>query len=249
MKPHATSMSELPDLELHRTPSDSSPPNLSSTRSIGLWVAVAVLMAAAGVAVYVVWRPRPAPAPAATRAPTAVATEPSPPLGGPGEPITIPPLDASDALVRTLVRSLSENPAVAAWLTTNDLIRNFTVVTANIAEGATPAKHLKVLRPTSAFEIVDRGGVPMWTRQATTDMRRSRTPWHRSTLPAPPSCTGPSSHALRRRIGNWDFPIGHLTERSNARLLRSSRHRSWTHGYGSGRKGSATHMPMNGSRC
>jgi hypothetical protein len=44
-----------------------------------------------------------------------------------------------------------------AWLPTNGLIRNFTVVVANIADGATPARHLKVLRPSSPFRIVQSG--------------------------------------------------------------------------------------------
>jgi hypothetical protein len=154
-------MDDLPDLELHTTPSDSSPPSLSSTRPLGLRVAVVVLIAAAGAAAYIAlaWRPRPVPNPTATPAPSASAIESSPPLGGAGEPITIPPLDASDALVRTLVRKLSENPATTAWLTTNDLIRNFTVVIANIAEGATPAKHLRALRPAAPFHIVEHNRV------------------------------------------------------------------------------------------
>ena len=73
--------------------------------------------------------------------------------------MTIPPLDASDALVRSFVHELSEHPAVTAWLTTNGLIRSFTVVVANIADGATPARHLNVLRPSSAFQIIEQDGV------------------------------------------------------------------------------------------
>jgi hypothetical protein len=121
---------------------------------------VAMLIAAAGIAAYIalVWRPRPAPTQAASSAPRTLANEPPPSLGGTGEPITIPPLDASDTLVRTLVQALSESPAVMAWLPTNGLIRNFTVVVANIADGATPAKHLSVLRPPSIFRIVERDG-------------------------------------------------------------------------------------------
>ena len=60
--------------------------------------------------------------------------------------------------MRTLVQALSESPAVMAWLPTNGLIRNFTVVVSNIADGATPAKHLSSLRPASAFRVVERGG-------------------------------------------------------------------------------------------
>jgi hypothetical protein len=86
-------------------------------------------------------------------------TAPSPrPLGDDGDRIAIPPLDGSDPIVRSLVRAISGNPTVAAWLATDGLIRNFVVVVANIAQGATPAKHLTPLRPSSAFRVVDRGG-------------------------------------------------------------------------------------------
>ncbi len=151
-------MSDLPDYELQKTPGESDPPTRSSRPSSGVWVAVALLIAAVGAAAYLAfaWRPRPAAQP--TSAPTAAA-RPAPSLGGNAEPFAIPPLDASDAIVRTLVRALSESPAVATWLSTNGLIRNFTVVVANIADGATPAKHLRALRPSSPFEIVERRGI------------------------------------------------------------------------------------------
>jgi hypothetical protein len=125
-----------------------------------VWVAVASLIAAAGAAAYiaVAWRPRPALRPEATSAPPAAAPA-APSLGGQAEAVAIPPLDASDAVVRTLVRALSESPAVATWLSTDGLIRNFTVVTANIADGAPPAKHLAQLRPASGFHIVERRGI------------------------------------------------------------------------------------------
>ncbi len=151
-------MNDLPDYELQRTPGESYPPTRSSRPASGVWVAVALLIAAAGAAAYIAfaWRPRPALKP--TTAPTAAA-RPAPSLGGDAEPVAIPPLDASDAIVRTLVRALSESPAVATWLSTDGLIRNFTVVAANIADGTTPAKHLRALRPLSAFEIVERRGI------------------------------------------------------------------------------------------
>jgi hypothetical protein len=124
----------------------------------GVWASVALLIAAAGAAAYIAFRWRPAPALTPTSAPTAAA-RPEPSLGGKAEPVSIPPLDASDAVVRTLVRALSESPAVATWLSTDGLIRNLAVVAANIADGATPAKHLKTLRPSSPFDIVERRGV------------------------------------------------------------------------------------------
>ena len=155
-------MNDLPDYELHKASADSPPATLSSTRRLGVGVAIALLIAGVGIAVYVAiaWRSRPAPTLLPASAPTATAEEPPPSLGGQGEPIALPALDASDELVRTLVRALSTNPAITAWLATNGLIRTFTVAMANIADGATPAKHLKVLRPSSAFRIVERNGNP-----------------------------------------------------------------------------------------
>jgi hypothetical protein len=153
-------MSDLPDYELHRTAPESAPPPLSTPGGPGLWIAVAVLLVAAGVAAYVVfgWRSHPAPA-QTTTTPASKLNEATPPLGGQADAITLPPLDASDTLVRTLVQALSESPAIMAWLPTAGLIRNFTVVVTNIAEGATPAKNLKVLRPSTPFRTVERGGV------------------------------------------------------------------------------------------
>ena len=53
--------------------------------------------------------------------------------------------------------SFRRHPLVAAWLARDGLIRNFTVVVSNIAEGATPAKHVAVLRPSAKFQVVERG--------------------------------------------------------------------------------------------
>jgi Protein of unknown function (DUF3014) len=153
-------MDDVPDYELEKTPSGLIPAAPEPTRSIGPWICATLLIAAACAAAYVEFMRRPLPAvtPLATATPVTVREPPT--LGGQAEPIPIPPLDASDAVVRKLVRALSESPAITAWLTTNDLIRNFTVVVANIGDGATPAKQLRVLRPPSAFRVVERNWNP-----------------------------------------------------------------------------------------
>ena len=79
--------------------------------------------------------------------------------GEPGDKIDLPSLDQTDTLVRTLAGKLSSHPAVAAWLATNGLIRNFTVVVANIADGETPAKHLAALKPPGAFSTKSGNGL------------------------------------------------------------------------------------------
>jgi hypothetical protein len=133
------------ELDADRTP----PPRLWVAAIIG--VVIAVLVA------YFVYGRRPAPAPPAAAKPaeTEVAVQP---LGRDAERITVPPLDESDGLVRELVRKITSHPSALAWLVTNGLIRNFTVVVGNVADGATPAKQLRVLRPGSAFAIVERNG-------------------------------------------------------------------------------------------
>ncbi len=125
---------------------------------MGWWLAVGALFLAAAVAAYIVFGRQAPPAPAGEAASrVAVSQRPVEPLGGDAEPIDLPPLDQTDAVVRELVAKLSTHPAVAAWLTTDGLVRNFTVVVANIAEARTPAVHLKALRPQTGFAVVQRG--------------------------------------------------------------------------------------------
>jgi hypothetical protein len=85
------------------------------------------------------------------------AVTPERPEAVPGENIDLPPLGESDALVRQLVGRLSSHPKVAAWLATDQLIRNFTVVVLNIADGRSPAQHLRAVRPTGQFVVQQQG--------------------------------------------------------------------------------------------
>jgi hypothetical protein len=118
-------------------------------------VLLVVVVAATG---YLVFRNRQAAAPASTPAPAAQpATDVAKALGGDVAPIDLPPLNDSDDVVRGLVRELSSNPSVAAWLTTDNLIRNFTVVVANIAAGEPAARQVPVLRPKGSFQVEERG--------------------------------------------------------------------------------------------
>src|SRR5262245_16723547 len=127
--------------------------------SRGKLIALALAFVVAASVAYLVFRRQPAPAPAAT-APVAVQS-PEPPrsLGGEAEAMTLPPLDETDAVVRMLVGALSSHPVVAAWLATDGLIRGFTVAAVNIADGNSPGKQLKALRPSARFLVVDRKGM------------------------------------------------------------------------------------------
>jgi hypothetical protein len=148
-------MSQLDDLELVKAP---APPDDQKPGS-GLWAVVFAAAVVLGAAIaYYYWSPRER---APEKPPAAVpraAAEPTRVPGEPGEDIVVPPLDESDEVVRQLVQRLSEHPTVAAWLTTDGLIRNFTVVTVNIANGQHPERHLRRIAPETPFIAAGKEG-------------------------------------------------------------------------------------------
>lgn len=149
-------MGEPADYELQKEPEIARPP-ASRPPSIAPWVIGAVL-AAVAIGAFVYFRGGgDAPAQTGVTATDAPVAPPAP-LGVDVEPIDLPPLDESDVLVRQLVRALSSHPTIVAWLTTDGLIRNFTVVVENIAAGRTPSRHLRVLKPKGPFAVVDADG-------------------------------------------------------------------------------------------
>jgi hypothetical protein len=145
------------DGDLRNSP-DSPPPPARGGLPSGPLLAAGVLVVAAVIAAYFVFSGPPAPAPVSTaEAPeTAPAAAPPQPLGSDAEAIDVPPLDESDDVVRDLARALSSHPGVTAWLATKGLVRTVTVVVTNIAEGATPSRHLPTLRPSTTFQVVER---------------------------------------------------------------------------------------------
>jgi Protein of unknown function (DUF3014) len=88
-----------------------------------------------------------------------IAPSPPGPTAVAGEQIDLPPLAETDPIVRELVSRLSSHSRVAAWLATDQLIRNFTVVVSNIADGHSPAQHLRGLRPVGDFVVAEDGEV------------------------------------------------------------------------------------------
>jgi hypothetical protein len=146
------------DEELLKSTPETAGPGLSSRRA-GPWFVGALLVAAVGVLIYVAfgnWTIGNGTTTAGSPA-LPVAARPSQPLGGDPMPVAVPPIDESDAVVGELLKTLSSHPRVLAWLATKGLIRNFTVVVANIAEGKTPAALVPVLRPASRFNTIERG--------------------------------------------------------------------------------------------
>ena len=150
-------MQEPPDLDLQSQedhPLSGGPRRQSRAGWAIALVAVAVL-AAGGYWYYQRSAAPSLPEPAETA--EGQSEEAARPLGAAPEPIDVPPLDMSDDVVRKLVSSLSSHPRVAAWLATDDLIRNFTVSVENVSNGQSPAGHLQALRPSGAFAREERG--------------------------------------------------------------------------------------------
>ena len=70
----------------------------------------------------------------------------------------LPTLDSSDAIVRELAARLSANPRLAAWFASDELLRRFVAAVTNLAEGASPAPHVRFLTPEAAFVVRDSSG-------------------------------------------------------------------------------------------
>jgi hypothetical protein len=146
-------MGQFDDYSLQKSETELEPAPGSRRRPSTAVIIVALLAIAAAITGYVAWRGRQAAPAPQDNAEQQAARLPqvAPPRAEPGEDIVLPPLDMSDPIVRELVQRLSSHPKVAAWLTTDRLIRNFTVVTVNIASGRTPVQHLRALRPGVQF--------------------------------------------------------------------------------------------------
>jgi hypothetical protein len=128
------------------------------------WVlaVVGVALLALGAGAYYLYGRRAVPAQPDVKTATEQAVSPAAPaqpLPEAGETIDLPPIDQTDGIVRQLVASLSSHPTVAAWLTTDQLIRNFTLVVENISNGRTPSGHLGKVKPAGTFQVREvRGG-------------------------------------------------------------------------------------------
>ena len=150
-------MADFDDLSLVRGPEPHfEPPARTGPSLTTILIAAVVCLTAAAIYYY---STRPKPAPAEVKAPVAQTTVDLPRRAAePGEAIDLPPLDQTDAIVRTLVQKLSSHPVAVADLTTNGILRNMTVVVTNIADGDTPAKQLRPLRPSGAFSAKSSAG-------------------------------------------------------------------------------------------
>jgi len=154
-------MDRLDDFRLGSESEPPPGPEPDRSSRAPLWIA-AILLAVAAVVAGVVWSGRSGPPPAsapAAQANAAPQTEARDPLGPAVEPIDLPPLILTDPLVRELLGKLSSSPTLAAWLATDGLIRAFVVSVENVADGSSPARHVRALAPRSPFRTLSEGGI------------------------------------------------------------------------------------------
>jgi Protein of unknown function (DUF3014) len=144
-------VSDLGDFRLDSAPGPEPRPTAPAWP---LWVAagLVVLLVVLGAYVWFSRRSHSASEQASARAePSRASRAPTPPLGAAGEPIELPPLGESDALVRELVGRLSAHPSVVAWLAGDGLIRKATVTVQNVAAGQAPLRQAQRLAPKAPF--------------------------------------------------------------------------------------------------
>jgi hypothetical protein len=149
-------MPDLNDYQFRRRDEANTGLGSGSDSRTALIVGGLVVVLLVAIGWYFYSRPE---APAATtagtspEAPEPVSSTPTPPLGAEPEDVDVPALPESDPVVRTLVRTMSSHPMTLRWLATDGLIRNFTVVVDNIANGKTPARQVPTLKPSAPFAV------------------------------------------------------------------------------------------------
>jgi hypothetical protein len=154
------------DIDQPATPPTPPPVVRRERRSVLPPLIAVVLLLVAGAAVwfFFFFRPQPeqtaaAPPPKPAAAATPTTAQPLCSAGG-SDATSIPPLNDSDAFAKKSAAGISAHPRVAAWLATNNVIRNFVVAVDNIGAGTTPAPRLRALRPAGAFRVREtRGGL------------------------------------------------------------------------------------------
>ena len=148
-------MPGITDFE-YQQPGPALTPPPTRRRGIAVAIAIAILVIIAGVGYFWLARERAMDAPPQADAGTPAAAPPAP---KPTAPVyDLPPLENSDSFMRERIGALSAHPAIATWLKTTDLARNVAVVLENTSRGATPAAHLRVLRPQGSFTVTERDG-------------------------------------------------------------------------------------------
>jgi hypothetical protein len=139
----------IDDLRLDRpsVPSIPDPPSPAPASPLR-WVAVALAGVVAGAALMFFWMSNAQPTPAAPPSPAALE-DVSASNRPKRQPIDLPALSDSDALMRTLVGALADHPWLARLLATRGLVRGAVLATVQIGDGRTPIDLLKAIRPST----------------------------------------------------------------------------------------------------
>jgi hypothetical protein len=150
-------MSDTDDLQLdlaNQTGPNSLPPKTKSGGGppiVRVAIAILVLLLLGGGWWYYTRRQAPAavrPAAAITEAPVAPPVAQAPEL---------PPLDQMDSLLRQLIGALSNHPGLAAWLISDDLIKQLAAAIHKASRGESPSRDFTSFAPKTAFKVMPRG--------------------------------------------------------------------------------------------
>jgi hypothetical protein len=139
----------LDDFPLERPPAPRRAPVRSATSR---WVILAAgtVIAAALLAFWWMGRTQTPPALLAPTSQTAAARSPSRPNP---QPMQLPPLNASDAMLRELFATLSAHPLLSRLLAQPDLVRAAVLAVVQIGDGKTPVVPLAALQPASRLTL------------------------------------------------------------------------------------------------
>jgi hypothetical protein len=154
-------MDDLDDLELDKTKDLVSPGQPRSFAALGTVIVISLIGVATAL---LLWRYLSKDANSSnirTKSELVAVPNTVRPKALEGDTIPLPPLEATDPVVRELVSRLSSHPKVVAWFATGQLLRNFTVVVMNIAEGQTPKTHLRAVPLTGTFIADTTTGAPV----------------------------------------------------------------------------------------
>lgn len=120
-------------------------------------VALVIVLVVAGLGLYY-WLGRTPSRPAPLAEPPSPANAAPAPAPAAEPPIELPPLEASDAFIRTFLARLSDHPGFAAWLVPDELVRRFVAAVDNVALGESPRPHLRFLDRERGFVAAERDG-------------------------------------------------------------------------------------------
>lgn len=150
-------MADFDDVPLRRSSAEPPNPSSGSRLPIIAIAGIAIVLLIGGVLWYLGSRQDGVKVQETTEQAVTTPSGPERLEAEPGDNIDLPPLGETDPLIRELVSALSSHPRVAAYLTTDHLVRNMTVVVVNIADGQTPSTHLRAVRPTGDFLVREDG--------------------------------------------------------------------------------------------